>query len=130
RCECGFSIRELNQFASVSARAINWSPVSHSSEGTTLKCAVPGSLNFTINCLIVSSTGGEFNLRNIIHAVFTGYPVYTIDEFIVATYPGVHHTDAMITYAVDAISKAVFHIVKIPFYADTLFDFDAGHCYG
>src|SRR5699024_6079253 len=80
-------------------------------------CAVPGSLNFTINCLIVSSTGGEFNLRNIIHADFTGYPVYTIDEFIEASFHGVHHTVDMITYAVDDIGKAVFHIVKCLFYA-------------
>src|SRR5699024_364407 len=87
RWGCGFSIRELNQFASVSARAITWSPVSHSSEGTTLKRAVPGSLNFTITSLLVSSTGGAFNLRNIIHADFTGYPVYTTDEFIEASFP-------------------------------------------
>src|SRR5699024_10817492 len=128
RCECGFSIRELNQFASVSARAITWSPVSHSCEGTTLKCAVPSRLNFTINCLIVSSTGGEFNLRNIIHADSTGYPVYTIDEFIEASFPGVHHTVDMITYAVDDIGKDVFHIVKCLFYAAPYFACDACAC--
>src|SRR5699024_7750806 len=117
RCECGFSIRELNQFASVSSLAITWSTISHGCEGTTLYRIVTSSLNFTINCLIVSSTGGEFNLRNIIHADFTGYPVYTIDEFIEASFHGVHHTVDMITYAVDDIGKAVFHIVKCLFYA-------------
>src|SRR5699024_6316055 len=126
RCECGFSIRALNQFAYVSARAITCTPVSLSSKGTTLKHAVPGSLNYTIYCLIVSSTGGEFNLRNIIHADFTGYPVYTIDEFIEASFHGVHHTVDMITYAVDDIGKAVFHIVKCLFYAAPYFACDAG----
>src|SRR5699024_1233689 len=92
RCECGFSIRDLSQFASLSSRPMTWSLVSHSIDGTALNRAVPGSLNFTIYCLIVSSTGREFNLRNIIHADFTGYPVYTIAQFIEASFHGVHHT--------------------------------------
>src|SRR5699024_227246 len=73
-----------------------------------------------------SSTGGEFNLRNIIHADFTGYPVYTINEFIEASFHGVHHTVDMITYAVDDIGKAVFHIVKGLFYDAPYFAYDAG----